>query len=123
MGSELPGGEGQPGGETDGRRALTGDSAWPLVPLATAGSLGQALASLWVPESLMSGHAVGLTMDSKFPNSSEMFYIDGLGIMAGNGRQRAWRWTRTWVRQREDGNKQTNNRDRRMRLPPELQNL
>lgn len=63
-------------------------------PPPAAGTLGQTLAFLWVPESLMAGHTVGFAIDSKFPNSSKMFCIDGLGLVAGNGRQRAWRWTR-----------------------------
>lgn len=58
---------------------------WAPVPPPAAGTLGQALVPLWVPESLMSGHAAGFSIASKFPNSSEKFYIDGLGIMAEMG--------------------------------------
>lgn len=72
----------------------------------TAGILGRVLASLWVTASLTSGHTVGFAMDSKFPNSSEMFYIDGYGITAGKGKQRAWKWAGERVRQRQKGNGQ-----------------
>lgn len=57
--------------------------------LPAAGPLGLVLAPLWVPASRASGHTVGFAIDSKFPDSCEMFCIDGLGIKAGNGRQRA----------------------------------
>lgn len=69
----------------------TSSGHWCHLP--AAGTLGQALVSLWVPASLTSGHSVGFTIDSKFPNRSEMLYTDGLGTVAGNWRQRAWRGT------------------------------
>lgn len=70
----------------------------------TAGTLGQALASLRVTASLTSGHTVGFAIDSKFPSSAERVYMDGLGIMAGKGRQRAWKWAGEQFRQRQKGN-------------------
>lgn len=66
--------------------SVPGAACQLLVPL-------QVLASLSVgPEALLSGHIVGFAKDSKFSNSSKMVYVNGLGIMARNGRQRAWRW-------------------------------
>lgn len=69
----------------------------------TAGLPVQTLASLPATAFLTSGHTVGLTVDSKFPNSLERVYIDGFRIMAGKGSQRAWKWAGQHVRQRQKG--------------------
>ena len=70
----------------------------PLVAFA------QVLASLRVTASLTSGHTVGFAIDSKFPNSSERVYINGFGIMAGEGQERTWKWAGQCIRQRLKGN-------------------